>query len=187
MERNLEVRVTRPTEAKERGADYSMTPEMAKELLGVVSLPHDVRLEVLRSMQRRIGADAMLGMFSQFIGMANSVVANCHDALELWLIVEEKFPPYEAEKVNFPTLFGALNGVKLAQGVDQNKTCHGCACRLGSLANQSPSTTCDVDWCLQGNERFWCHENLDEDGNPTKRCVGFEIHAKKLQQEQHDD
>lgn len=162
-----------------KATDYAMDTELAQDLAGVVQFSHDIRLEVLRSMQQRLGSDAMLALFSQFIGMANSVVANCHDALEEFLIVEKGWHPYQAEKLNFPTLFGALNGVKLAEGVNQDKTCHGCACRLGSLANQSPSTTCDVDWCLQGDDRFYCHEDLDEQGMPTKRCIGFQTHLKK--------
>ena len=165
------------TEAK--GIDYQIGTAAALDLMGVVQFRHDIRLEVLRAMQGRLGPEAMLVLFSQFIGMANAVVANCHDALEQFLVVEKDWHPYQAEKVNFPTLFGALNGVKLAEGVNQEKTCHGCACRLGSLANQSPSTTCDVDSCLQGDDRFMCHEELDEEGNPTKRCIGFQMHQKK--------
>ncbi|OWK34652.1 hypothetical protein FRUB_10623 [Fimbriiglobus ruber] len=152
---------------------------MAKDLMGAVQFPNDIRLEVLQAMQRRLGSDATLALFSQFIGMANSVVANCHEALEVFLIVEKGWHPHEAEKLNFPTLFGALNGIKLAQGVNQQKTCHGCACRLGSLANQSPATTCDVDYCLAGDDKFWCHEELNDDGTPTKRCIGFQTHLKK--------
>ncbi len=162
-----------------KGTDYSIDPDVAKDLMGVVQFPHEVRLEILCALQSQHGADAMLSLFSQFIGMANSVVANCHDALEVFLIVEEGWHPYEATKLNFPTLFGALNGVKLAVGVNQEKTCHGCACRLGTLANQSPSTTCDVDGCLEGDGRFWCHEDLDDKGSPTKRCIGFQTHLKK--------
>lgn len=160
-------------------SDYEINPKLANDLLGAVGLPQDIRLEVLRYLHRQHGTVAMLELFSQFIGLANSVVANCHEALETFLIVEKDWEPLQAEKVNFPTIFGALNGVKLAQGVDQAKTCHGCACRLGSLANQSPATTCDVDWCLDGDDRFMCHEEMDESGNPTKRCVGFEMHRKK--------
>lgn len=162
-----------------RGTDYAIDPEVAKDLMGVVQFSHDIRLEVLRSMQERFGQDAMLALFSQFIGMANSVLLNCRDSLEIFGIVHAGFGPYEAEKINFPTLFGALNGIKLAVGVNQAKTCHGCACRIGTLANQSPATTCDVDYCLEGDDKFWCHEELDDKGMPTKRCIGFQTHLKK--------
>lgn len=163
-----------------RGTDYFIDPEAAKDLMGVVQFPHDLRLEVLRAMQERLGPDAMLALFSQFIGMANSVVFNSHDALGEFLIVEADFHPYTVAKgYNFPTLFGALNGIRLTVGVNQEKTCQGCACRLGTLANQSPVTTCDVDYCLEGDDKFWCHEELDDKGMPTKRCIGFQAHLKK--------
>jgi hypothetical protein len=93
--------------------------------------------------------------------------------IELLLIAEGGMHPHEAERVNLPTLFGAPNGVLLAQGVDQTKTCGGCAFRLGTCANQSPSTTCDADWCSGGEDHFMCHEDLDEAGNPTRKCTGF--------------
>lgn len=170
--------------SRERKAvDYSISVADSKELLGVVLLPHDIRAKVLDKYRKEHGAEALVNLFSQFIGLANSVVANSHDAIELFLIVEADFHPYQAEKINWPTLFGALNGVKLAEGVNQEKTCHGCACRLGSLANQSPSTTCDVDWCLADLDKFWCHEDLDEDGKPTKKCIGFETQKRRVSSE----
>lgn len=163
-----------------KGVDYSIDVDVANDLMGVVQFPHALRLEVLQAMQQKLGPDKMLALFSQFIGMANSVVFNAHDALGEFLIVDADWHPYQVAKgLNFPTLFGALNGVRLAAGVNQAKTCHGCACRLGTLANQSPTTTCDVDYCLEGDDKFWCHEDLDDKGNPTKRCVGFQTHLKK--------
>src|SRR6185503_13705551 len=135
------------SELSPKAIDYELSVRDSKELLGVVLLPHEIRLKVLENYRKEHGSQALANLFSQFIGLANSVVANSHDAIELFLIVGKVEHPYQAEKMNWPTIFGALNGVKLAKGVNQEKTCHGCACRLGSLANQSPSTTCDVEWC----------------------------------------
>lgn len=161
-----------------KALDYDITPKDANELLGAVLLPYEFRMMLMEKYLKDHGPSALANLFAQFIGMANSVIENNRDSLELFLVCEKNWLPYEAEKMNLPTIFGALNGIKLAEGIDQSKTCHGCACRIGTLANQSPSTTCDVEWCLQGDDRFWCHEDLDEKGNPTKRCIGFQTHLK---------
>jgi hypothetical protein len=167
------------SQTKPTATDYSFTKSEANELLGAVLLPHEFRELILRKYLASHGGDALVNLFSQFIGMANSVVENSRDALWTFGIIEAKMDPKTADDINYPTIFGALNGVKLAYGVDQAATCHGCACRLGSLANQSPSTTCDVDWCLQGDDVFWCHEHMDENEKPTRRCVGFQQHVAR--------
>lgn len=164
----------------DRATDYTMSKSDANELLGAVLLPNEIRALVLTKYLEKNGAKSLVNLFSQFIGMANSVIQNNRESLELFMIVDRDYHPYQAEKINLPTLFGALNGVKLADGVDQNKTCHGCACRLGSLANQSPSTTTDVDWCMGNDDIFMCHEDMDESGRPTRRCVGFARLKKEL-------
>ncbi|OWK35167.1 hypothetical protein FRUB_10009 [Fimbriiglobus ruber] len=95
------------------------------------------------------------------------MVENNREMAELLLITEGGLSPDEAAKANLPTLFGALGGILLTEGVDQAKTCGGCAFRLGTCANQSPSTTCDADWCSHpGEQDFMCHEDLDDQGNP---------------------
>lgn len=73
-----------------------------------------------------------------------------------------------------PTIFGALNGVVLAEGIDPAPLCPGCAFRQGTAANQIPSTTCDADFCSHPDEQpFMCHAGLDERGEPTRGCPGF--------------
>lgn len=156
-----------------KATDYAISDDDARELLGVVTLPHEYRSMLLTKYAAERGTVALAELFSQFIGLANSVVANNREMAEMLLITEAKMHPHEAEKVNLPTLFGALNGVILARGVDQSKTCGGCAFRLGTCANQSPSTTCDADWCSDGEVQFMCHEDLDPAGNPTQKCTGF--------------
>lgn len=158
---------------EKKAVDYTIPDEVVADLMGLVRFPHAVRLEVLTAMKGRIGADAILALFSQFIGLANSVIANNREMAEMLLITEGNLHPHQAEKVNLPTLFGALNGTLLAKGVDQSKTCGGCAFRVGTCANQSPSTTCDADWCKDGGEQFMCHEDLDDRGNPTRKCTGY--------------
>lgn len=156
----------------ERADDYSMTPEHAKWLKGASLLDLELRREVLAKMLDEVGPAGLVEAFAQFIGLANSVVSNSHDFLELAAIVHGDMHPYQAEKINFPTIFGALMGVPLAEfGCDQ--ACHGCAFRLGSAANQSPATTVDADWCGHpGEQPFMCHEDMDK-GEPTKICQGW--------------
>lgn len=158
--------------------DYIFATKDAQTLMGAVGLPDWARKEILNHYVKEGDINDLINLFSQFIGMANSVVENCRDSLELFCIVEKDYGPYQAEKINLPTIFGALQGIHLAENIDQNKTCHGCACRIGSLANQSPTTTCDVDYCLSGGtygeneDKFMCHEDMEND-KPTKLCRGY--------------
>lgn len=156
-----------------KAVDYAFDEDEARELMGAVTLPHDYRAMLLTKYAADRGTIALAELFSQFIGLANSVVANNREMAEMVLIAEGGMQPHEAEKINLPTLFGALNGVLLAQDVDQAKTCGGCAFRIGSCANQSACTTADVEWCLSGEDQFMCHENLDDAGNPTRKCTGY--------------
>jgi hypothetical protein len=154
--------------------DYAgMDADHARRLKGIVLHEIDIRREALAEFRRKFGDDAVLEAFAEFIGLANSVIQNSHDALELFGIIHGEMEPYEAEKLNLPDIFGALSGVELAKfGCDE--ACSGCAFRLGSLANQSPSTTSDADWSGHvGEQPFMCHEDLSESGEPTKVCQGW--------------
>jgi hypothetical protein len=155
----------------DKARDYTLSAHDARELKGMVLLPCEFRIELLKRYASSHGQDALINLFAQFIGMANSVVDNARESAEMVLILGG-MNPYEAEKLNTPSLFGAIQGVELASTVDQRKTCVGCAFRLGSMANQSPITTTDADDCVKGNDRFMCHEDLDCDGAPTRACAG---------------
>jgi hypothetical protein len=164
----------------EKACDYSFSVSDAKELLGAVLLPGDIRKLILKKYLKERGSEALVELFTQFIGMANSVIANNREVIEMELVTKDSMHPHTAEKINLPTLFGALNGVVIAAGVKQEKTCGGCAFRLGTPANQSPVTTCDADWCSHPDEvDFMCHEDLDDKGQPTKKCIGFAQERKK--------
>lgn len=155
--------------------DYAMSARDASELKGVVLLPFEIRREILDNYRKTRGADALVDLFAHFIGMANAVVKNSYESVFLLGIIEGNMHPHQAEKINVPSLFGALQGIELAAQVDQRKTCDGCAFRLGTLANQSPSTTSDAIWCNVGDEElFMCHEHLDEQGEPIVPCGGHE-------------
>jgi hypothetical protein len=158
---------------KQRAADYSFSADEAKALMGITLLPNDLRHRALVAFMQERSVHALIQAFAQFIGLANSVVENNREMVELILITEGGMHPHTVEKANLPTIFGALNGVILTDGVDQTKTCGGCAYRLGTPANQSPCTTVDADWCAKTEDKFLCHQDLDHKGNPTRKCTGF--------------
>jgi hypothetical protein len=164
-----------------RAATYSLSKADAEWLAGLVGLPVDVRAEVLTKYAAQLGMEALVNLFAQFIGLANSVVSNSADAIEVFAIIEGDMHPYTSEKLNLPTIFGACNGAIIAHGIDASQLCAGCAFRLGTFANQSASTTCDADWCSHpGETPFMCHMDLDDQGEPTKGCAGFaQLRAKR--------
>ena len=162
-----------------KAAEYALTEDQASWLAGIVQFPQEMRAEVLSAMLEREGPQAIVNAFAGFIGLANSVAENCRDWLELAGMLHADLGPYEAEKINCPTIFGALMGVRLAKH-GCAEACAGCAFRLGTAANQSPCTTDDADWCGHpGEQPFMCHEDIDEAGEPTKICKGW----LKLRQE----
>lgn len=164
--------------------DYNLTPDEAKDLMGICQLPHELRYDALIEYSMPRGRTAMVRLFSHFIGLANSVVANNRDMLELYLITEEGMHPYQAEKINLPTIFGALQGCTLVEGIDQSKTCDTCAFRIGTPANQSPCTTTDADWSIsEPDTQFMCHHDVDARGNPTHKCTGYTQRLARLKKE----
>lgn len=153
---------------------YAISRADAEMLMGATGLPLEARLMVLRHHLADRSADAVLDLFAQFIGLANSVVENNREMVEIVLMVEGGMSDRMAEKINLPTIFGALQGIRLADGVDQSALCQGCAFRPGTPANQSPSTTCDADYCAHpGEANFMCHADMDERGEPTRACPGW--------------
>lgn len=157
-----------------RPRPYDLSLEDAEWLKGVVTVPASIRREVITQWVAEIGADRLPGIFAEFVALAASAIDNAREMVELVLITEGGMHPHTAEKVNLPTLFGALNGIALAHGVDESKLCGGCAFRLGTPANQSPCTTIDAETTIEpGEVIFMCHEDVDARGQPTKACAGF--------------
>lgn len=166
----------------ENGTDYSMLRRDALWLSGTVMLPIDIRRLSLERYVETHGHDAMLEAFAQFMGLASSVAANAAAMCSMQRILDgTEYPDQPESRVNLPTPFGALQGVLLAGEVDSSLTCETCAFRLGSVANQSPITTADADYCSHpGETPFMCHEGVDEREDPTKACAGFaQLRAKR--------
>jgi hypothetical protein len=152
---------------------YELCKSDASWLAGAVLMPPDIRQKVFEKYAEENGQARLVNLFVQFVGMANSVVENGRAFLEEVAIIHGDMHPYQAEKLNLPTIYGACRGAEMAHGITQDALCGGCAFRIGTHANQSPTTTCDADACAHPYEQpFMCHEDLDEGGNPTKGCAG---------------
>lgn len=153
---------------------YALTDGDAQVLMEVVAAPlGEARDAVLRRHCDERGVDATLALFGQFIALALSVTDNCRLQTELVLVADGGMHPHEAERINLPTIHGALRGVLLANAVDTSGTCSGCAFRLGTPANQSPSTTDDTGYCSEELKSFYCHQRgVMPNGALTRRCVG---------------
>lgn len=156
-------------------SEYSMTRSDATDLAGIAQFDLEMRRVALTSYLQRNGSQRLVEFTAQLIGMANAVAENCAEMSDLVLIVECGVHPDKFTSVNLPTLIGACQGVMIASKCDPAGACHGCAYRLGSIANQSPITTCDAEFMAHNRKGFMCHAHLDVKGEATKVCVG---HAK---------
>lgn len=157
---------------------YALTVDQAEALRDAALLPADLRRKVLAKYLKQHGPLALLSMFVEFIGAANSIAENCQTWLGDFLIAEGvNADPYIHEKVNSPCIAGAMHGVILSSKVDAAKACGGCAYRLGSIANQCLVTTTDAEYVV-GDCDFMCHEHLDAKGEPTRKCVGHALRMK---------
>lgn len=164
---------------------YSISPVDADMLQGVATIGGEVRTYLLRQYVENHGVDALIGLFGEFVGLANTVAENAKESA-IVVLINEGIHPYEAEKLNAPTVWGALEGVKLAAGVNPAPTCGGCAFRLGTVANTSPCTTLDAAACVQpGGQNFGCHVEFDAAGDPTHACAGW-AQARKKASKNHD-
>ena len=159
--------------------DYTLTPPQAAELSGFAQAPLSDRIDVLTRYAREHGAERLVELFAQFIGLANSVAANCRNMTDLVLIGELGMHPDKFDSLNLPTIVGACQGVMLAARCDAAGACEGCAYRVGSMANQSPMATSDAAYMAFDQKGFMCHAETDESGRPTKVCVG---HAKAFKE-----
>jgi hypothetical protein len=170
------------THLEQRAREYALTREQAETLGATAGLPVDVRKLILERVVEERGVGEIIELFAQFMGLANSVVQNNREALELFGLCHAGMEPWETEKMNLPTISGACHGAAMATGVDQEGLCLGCAFRRGSAANQSPSTVADAEWCSHpGEQPFFCHEDMDGE-KPTKACAGFARRRAALKQ-----
>lgn len=154
--------------------EYSMSTDDALLIAGMSQYDLETRRDMVGAVLVTEGAGRLVEMLAQLIGMANSVAENGAAMSDQVLIVECGVHPDKFDSVNLPTIIGACQGVLIASKCDPAGACHGCAYRLGSVANQSPIATCDAEFMAHDHKGFMCHAYLDED-RPTRVCVG---HAK---------
>lgn len=161
---------------------YAIAPADADFLRVVSVMPAAERAADLREYAASLGADALADLFAEFVGLSLSVVANQRAMIELLGITEADMHPHTAERINLPSIEGALAGVRLAASIDGGRLCEGCAYRLGSIANQCEPTVKDAVWARTERRRFNCHEDerTDRDGAPKRMCGG---HAQALRRE----
>lgn len=159
------------TQAERAGA-YSLTRPDADTLAAALVLPTDARAEFLADYLARFGPDDLLNLFAQALGMANSVVANNREAIELFGICEGTLHPHNAHQINLPTMLGAAQGARIAR--DAKGMCGGCAFRLGTTANQSPITTIDAEDCARDGTPFLCHD-VEPGERIRAACRGFVV------------
>jgi len=166
---------------KENETDYNLTPSQAKTIAIMLACEKSDAKEYLQKYFAKDGGiNEAIDLLVEFSRMAESVNKNTADALELFLITEKGYYPWEAEKLNLPSLMGACRGVTGALGVNQSKVCHGCACKLGSHANQSLVTQYDLTSSIEEREEpFLCHEEIGENGEVSKKCRGYAQHLKR--------
>lgn len=152
---------------------YYLSRNDAQWLSGMVVLPEEFRKISLAKYVEDAGLDALLNLFAQFIGAAESVVHNCHETIHLEMVCNGlAHPDRKSDQLNLPTMFGAMLGAALANG--RTKGCATCAFRLGTRANQCETTICDAHWCSWPGERpFFCHEGTSDGDEPITPCLGF--------------
>lgn len=134
----------------------------AHNLLAVATFaPPEMRAEMLETILRENGPEALVAAFSDFIGIARQVIDNAHEA------VAGAVGKDIANRINYPTLQGAMLGKEIA--VDPVPgMCRDCAFREGTCPNQSVMTVSEAK-----DGPFWCHEGLTAKGKPTRHCAGW--------------
>lgn len=152
---------------------YRLTPAEAAFLAALVAVSPAERVHSMRRMVASgLGVGGLVRLFSTFVSVAQSVVANNRALIETALVAHGE-DPHTIGRVNLPCLLGALSGAILAADIEQDGLCSGCAYRLGTPANQCAPTLNDaIESSVPGTNAFWCHEELRANGDPVRKCRG---------------
>ncbi|WP_456292117.1 hypothetical protein [Pseudomonas sp. AK106] len=160
--------------------EYNMAPTVALDLARIVQSDLAHRVELLTTFMHLRGEKSLTETFGPFIGLANSVADNRAEMSDLVLIDECGVHPDKFKSVNMPTILGAFQGVALASGCEPAGHC--CACRFGSIVNQSPIATTDAAYVVFNSEGLMRHAYIEDAGEPTRVCVGHATACKQLDQ-----
>ncbi|PAU79204.1 hypothetical protein [Halomonas salipaludis] len=173
----------------------NLSPQARQALHAVVfAEEREARVEALLRFGTEAGARALLEMVADLVTLADQVIDNGREHAVDLLIQETDMHPYSAEKLNYPSLKGALVGLEAAERVPahaRDRVCPGCAYRPGSVANQCFTTQTDADCVLESGDAFLCHaRGLDDvTDEPTRPCIGHAYaarqHAKDCMEDHH--
>lgn len=128
-------------------------------------------------------SDDLKELLVEVCKMSQTLSLNCREWLETAGIVHAGLHPYTAEKLNVPTLEGALAAAITVPLVPQDcDMCHSCAFRVGSSPNQTEAVAADILECLTEGRSFHCHDydENDPEAGPRPLCKGF-LQALKQQ------
>ena len=172
-----------------------ISPQARQALQAVVfTEEREARVEALLRFGAEAGARPLLELVADLVTLADEVIDNGREHAVDLLIQETDLHPYSADKLNYPSLKGALIGLEAAERVPDHareRVCHGCAYRAGSVANQCFTTQSDADSVLENGEAFLCHARGIDDvsGEPTRPCIGHSYaarqHAKDCMEDRH--
>lgn len=174
------------------GTDYDLTPQDADTLLGITGLPAEYRAKLLRLIVRDRGTEGLVRLFSEFIGLANSVVANNRMMVEMFMAAEGVVHPESVHKINLPTIRGALYGVN-NERIPNDKMCESCAFRHGTPPNQCEGTALDASDSADGEYKFMCHKDpaladisihnqSEREVKAARVCGGYAAARKEIKQ-----
>lgn len=166
----------------------NLTP-LARQTLHTVVFTdeREARVEALLQFGAEQGARVLLELVADLVTLADQVIENGRDhAIDL-LIQEVDLHPYSADKINYPSLKGALTGLESAERIPvhaRERTCPGCAYRAGSIANQCFVTQSDAEFALENGDDFLCHaRGLDDvTGEALRPCIGHVYAARQHEQ-----
>lgn len=151
--------------------NYILSRADAQFLIDLLSLPLDEQEKELNNKAR----NNVYRLFLQFIALTHSVMRNNFE------VVKSDIDPAMHNRISLPTIFGALNGIVLANGIDPSTLCPTCAYRIGTPANQTLPVAIDAMWCASKlDEPFYCHADKSPEGYPTKACAGYAQRKRKI-------
>lgn len=163
--------------------EYCFNATEARQLKALQRLSTNDRALKMQTYFKDLSRDNLLCLFSEYIGVANSVVSNCHEAISFFRILEgEENPDRPCEGLNLPSIDGALNGVLINHNIDTSGCCATCVFVHGSMANQSPTTTDDARYCSEDGKVFMCHD-VGPDEIPNIPCKGWARRAALVNKE----
>ena len=150
---------------------YDLPKEAVRVLAAASVMPGPDRRQLLDKAAREHSAETVLSWFAEFMGLANSVAHNNRACIERFAVSDLGLPPADAERINLPTVLGALMGADLARDSAAAGRCGGCAYHI--------STACSIDHRVRwlGDVSGWKWMNGSE--QPVRPCSHWTKPASK--------